>query len=79
MLDLTAAPGSKTTQMAAMMKNTGYILANELDELRCERLRYNIEKQGANIVEVLNGRGETIGKKYENFFDKQIGCFTFFR
>ena len=69
-LDLTAAPGSKTTQMAAMMKNTGYILANELDELRCERLRYNIEKQGANIVEVLNGRGETIGKKYENFFDK---------
>ncbi len=71
-LDLTAAPGSKTTQMAAMMKNTGYILANELDELRCERLRYNIEKQGANIVEVLNGRGETIGKKYENFFDKVL-------
>lgn len=71
-LDLTAAPGSKTTQKAAMMKNTGYILANELDELRCERLRYNIEKQGANIVEVLNGRGETIGKKYENFFDKVL-------
>ena len=71
-LDLTAAPGSKTTQMAAMMKNTGYILANELDTLRCERLKYNIEKQGANIVEVLNGRGETIGKKYENFFDKVL-------
>lgn len=71
-LDLTAAPGSKTTQMAAMMKNTGYILANELDTLRCERLKYNIEKQGANIVEVLNGRGETIGKKYENYFDKVL-------
>ena len=46
-LDLTAAPGSKTTQMAAMMNNKGYILANELDGLRCERLKYNVEKQGA--------------------------------
>lgn len=71
-LDLTAAPGSKTTQMASMMKNTGYILANELDTLRIERLRYNIEKQGVNIVEVLNGRGETIGRKYENYFDKVL-------
>ena len=33
-LDLTAAPGSKTTQMAMMMKNEGYILANELDKIR---------------------------------------------
>lgn len=71
-LDLTAAPGSKTTQMAAMMENEGYILANELDALRCERLKYNIEKQGAKIVEVNNGRGEIIGKKYEGFFDKVL-------
>ena len=71
-LDLTAAPGSKTTQMAAMMGNEGYILANELDALRCERLKYNIEKQGTKIVEVNNGRGEIIGKKYEGFFDKVL-------
>lgn len=71
-LDLTAAPGSKTTQMAAMMQNKGYILANELDAVRCERLKYNIEKQGAKIVEVNNGRGETIGKKYEEYFDKVL-------
>ena len=71
-LDLTAAPGSKTTQMAGMMLNKGYILANELDTLRCERLKYNIEKQGANIIEVCNGRGETIGKKYEGYFDKVL-------
>ncbi len=71
-LDLTAAPGSKTTQMAAMMKNNGYILANELDVLRCERLKYNVEKQEATIVEVNNGRGETIGKQYEGYFDKVL-------
>lgn len=71
-LDLTAAPGSKTTQMAVMMKNNGCILANELDKLRCERLKYNIEKQGAKIVEVNNGRGELIGKQYEGYFDKVL-------
>ena len=71
-LDLTAAPGSKATQMATMMENKGYILANELDSLRCERLKYNVEKQGANIIEVNNGRGEGIGKKYKNYFDKVL-------
>ena len=71
-LDLTAAPGSKTTQISAMMENEGYILANELDSLRCERLKFNIEKQGAKIVEVNNGRGEVIGKKYDGYFDKVL-------
>lgn len=71
-LDLTAAPGSKTTQMAGMMQNKGYILANELDTLRCERLKYNVEKQGSTIIEVNNGRGEVIGKKYEKYFDKVL-------
>ena len=71
-LDLTAAPGSKTTQMASMMNNKGYILANELDYLRCERLKYNVEKQGASIVEVINKRGENIGKEYKEQFDKVL-------
>ena len=71
-LDLTAAPGSKTTQLAALMKNQGYILANELDKIRCERLKYNIDMQGAKIVEVVNGRGEKIGEKYQEVFDKVL-------
>ena len=57
-LDLTAAPGSKTTELAALMNNKGYILANELDKIRYERLKYNIEKQGAKIIKVNNGRSE---------------------
>lgn len=71
-LDLTAAPGSKTTQMAALMNGKGNILANELDKLRCERLKYNVEAQGADIVEVANGRGEKIGEQYKEEFDKVL-------
>lgn len=71
-LDLTSAPGSKTTQIVAMMENKGYVLANELDALRCERLKFNVQKQGAEIVEINNGRGEVIGKKYEEYFDKVL-------
>ena len=71
-LDLTAAPGSKTTQLSAIMENQGYILANELDKIRCERLKYNVDMQGAKIVEVVNGRGEKIGEKYQEVFDKVL-------
>ena len=71
-LDLTAAPGSKTTQMAALMENEGYILANELDKIRSERLQYNVKSQGAEIVEVINGRGEKIGNFYTEYFDKVL-------
>ena len=69
-LDLTAAPGSKTTQMSAMMENEGYIFANELDTIRCQRLKYNVDMQGASIVEINNANGEIIGEKYPNTFDK---------
>ena len=58
--------------MAALMDNTGYILANELDSIRCERLKFNIEKQGVKIAEVSNDRGENIGKKYVEYFDKVL-------
>lgn len=71
-LDLTAAPGSKTTQLAGIMNNEGYILANELDKIRCERLKHNVEVQGATIVEVINSRGEKLGETHENSFDKVL-------
>ena len=71
-LDLTAAPGSKTTQIASLMNGKGFVLANELDKLRCEKLKYNINSQGANIVNVINGRGEKIGEQYSEKFDKVL-------
>lgn len=54
------------------MNNKGYILANELDEIRYERLKHNIQLQGVTIVEVVNGRGEKIGEKYNEYFDKVL-------
>lgn len=71
-LDMTSAPGSKTTELACLMKNDGYILANELDKIRCERLKYNVEMQEAKIVEVINRRGEKLGNEYTEQFDKVL-------
>ena len=46
-LDMAAAPGGKTTQMAAMTGNQAQITACEKNKARSEKLKYNLEKQGA--------------------------------
>lgn len=71
-LDIAAAPGSKTTQMAAMMENNGSILAVELNAVRAERLRYNVGLQGCRIVEVRTGRGEKIAAEMPGRFDRVL-------
>lgn len=50
-LDICAAPGSKTTQMAMMMRNTGKIVAIEQNQIRYDKLMHNCTLQGATIVE----------------------------
>ena len=52
-LDMCAAPGGKTTQMAALSQNGAYITACEKNKVRYDRLKYNIEKQGASSVYVM--------------------------
>ena len=52
-LDMTAAPGGKTTQMAALSGNRAQITACEKNKIRAERLKYNLEKQGAARVSVM--------------------------
>ena len=52
-LDMAAAPGGKTTQMAAISKNMAMITACEKNKIRSERLKYNLEKQGATKTNVM--------------------------
>lgn len=59
-LDMAAAPGGKTTQMAAISNNKAHITACEINNIRAERLKYNIEKQGASCVYVMQKDARTI-------------------
>ena len=59
-LDMCAAPGGKTTQLAALSKNKAHITACEMNHIRTERLRYNIEKQGASSVYIMQKDARTI-------------------
>ena len=52
-LDMAAAPGGKTTQIAAITQNEAFITACEKNKIRAERLKYNIEKQGTKSINVL--------------------------
>ncbi len=52
-LDMTAAPGGKTTQMAAISNNKAHITACEMNNVRIEKLKYNVEKQGASCVYIM--------------------------
>lgn len=71
-LDLTAAPGSKTTQMAAMMQNKGKIIANDLSRPRLYKLRANLVSYGVTNTIVSNIPGQTFWKKYPEQFDKTL-------
>jgi NOL1/NOP2/sun family putative RNA methylase len=51
-LDISAAPGSKTTQMAALMQNTGLIVANDSSPVRVRGLVGNIDRAGCLNVAV---------------------------
>ena len=52
-LDMAAAPGGKTTQIAALTNNKAYITACEKNKIRAERLKYNVDKQGATCVFIM--------------------------
>lgn len=52
-LDMAAAPGGKTTQIAAITYNKAYITACEKNKIRAERLKYNLKKQGVGCVNVM--------------------------
>lgn len=52
-LDMCAAPGSKTTELAYLYPNS-LITANEVNKIRADRLKYNLDKQSVHNVTVIN-------------------------
>ncbi|HEX7042233.1 MAG TPA: RsmB/NOP family class I SAM-dependent RNA methyltransferase [Patescibacteria group bacterium] len=71
-LDLTAAPGSKTTQIAALMQNTGEVVANDKSRIRMYKLEANLKIQGVTNVKTSFIPGEVIWKRYPEYFDKTL-------
>ena len=59
-LDVAAAPGSKTTLIAQLMNNKGIIVANDPDYTRLKALSMNIQRVGATNVIVTNQNGLSI-------------------
>jgi NOL1/NOP2/sun family putative RNA methylase len=69
-LDLCAAPGSKTSQISQMMDNKGLIIANDNDYNRLGPLKYNIEKCGCLNVGITLQDARFFTKKY--LFDRVL-------
>lgn len=71
-LDITAAPGSKTTQMAMMMGNTGEIVANDISRVRLFKLEANLKIQGVTNVKVVSLPAQRVWRQYPEYFDKTL-------
>lgn len=72
-LDLCAAPGSKTSQMYDLSKGKSEIIANEVNKKRIYKLQDVLETQGIDNIEIINYDGVTLPFKrpdFNNYFDK---------
>lgn len=68
-MDVAAAPGSKTTQIAARMGNKGGILANEYSASRVKVLHANISRCGIGNVALTHFDGRVFGAALPECFD----------
>ncbi len=71
-LDLCAAPGGKSTQLAAKLDGSGLLVSNEINLGRAKILCENIERMGIKNAVVINMYPEKLEKLFEGFFDKIV-------
>lgn len=71
-LDVAAAPGSKTTQLACLMQGRGRLVANDNNKVRFFKLRANVLQQGAANVELAMLDGLAIGRQRPEYFDRVL-------
>ncbi|MEY8768951.1 16S rRNA (cytosine(1407)-C(5))-methyltransferase RsmF [Erwinia sp. ACCC 02193] len=68
-MDMAAAPGSKTTQIAASMSNKGVLLANEYSASRVKVLHANISRCGVSNTAIAHFDGRVFGPALPETFD----------
>ncbi|MCI0502444.1 MAG: SAM-dependent methyltransferase [Fusobacteria bacterium] len=68
-IDLCAAPGGKTTQVAMNSNKSDFILANEINPKRVRALKKNIELYGIKNCLVTNTTGKKLFESYGSYFD----------
>lgn len=68
-LDMAAAPGSKSTQLAAMMKGRGLLVTNELVTSRVKKLVFNLQRCGVPNAMVTSVDGTRFGEAVPDSFD----------
>jgi 16S rRNA (cytosine1407-C5)-methyltransferase len=71
-LDMCAAPGSKTTLISAMTNNKANIVANDIDIPRISKLNNVLHQFGSNGVKVTTIDGKIFGKMYPDHFDRVL-------
>lgn len=69
-LDLCAAPGGKSTQIAAAMRGEGLLVCNEINPKRAGILSSNIERLGIANALVLNEAPQRLEARFAGYFDR---------
>ena len=71
-LDLCAAPGGKSSQLAAALQGQGVLVSNEYVAARAEILKSNLERMGVSNAVVLNETPARIADALPEFFDRVL-------
>lgn len=71
-LDMCAAPGGKSTQIAAKLQHSGLLVSNEIEAKRAAVLMSNMERLGFSECMITNARPDELAKEMGGWFDKVL-------
>ena len=71
-LDLCAAPGGKSTALAARLQGEGFLLSNDISASRCKPLLKNMEMAGVTNSVITCEAPEKLSGRFAGYFDKVL-------
>lgn len=71
-LDLCAAPGGKTSHIAAKLQGKGFLLSNEIHPQRAKILSQNVERMGLKNTVVVNEESGRLAERFSGYFDRIV-------